>query len=97
MFVAGYCAKLVRWAPKNTFGVDHKKDKNGKPIEQGVGSANNMSRQCITAYVAEQTTRRPGGPEAGYEIALAKMEQQFAECEARRKAAQAKEEQDDYA
>jgi hypothetical protein len=66
MFVAGCCAKLARWAPKNTFGVDHKKDKNGKPIEQGVGRANNMSRQCITAYVAEQTTRRPGGPEAGY-------------------------------
>jgi hypothetical protein len=90
--------RLMREAREMTsqdvYGVDHKKDAKGQPIEQGVGSANNMSRQAIAAYIAEQTTRRPGGPEPGYEIALAKMEQQFAECQARRKAEQAKE--DDF-
>jgi hypothetical protein len=34
---------------KNVFGFDHKTDRQGKPIEQGVGSPGNQSRNSIEA------------------------------------------------
>lgn len=34
----------------NVFGADHKRDKFGDPIEQGIGSAGNQTRNSINAY-----------------------------------------------
>jgi hypothetical protein len=75
-------------ARADVFGIDHKLDRNGNPIEQGVGSPGNMTMQAINAYVKEQTERSANGPEPGYEETLAKMRKQLAECEARRRAEQ---------
>jgi hypothetical protein len=35
---------------RNVFGHDHRVDKNGRPIEQGIGSPGNMTRNAIDAY-----------------------------------------------
>ena len=35
---------------QNVFGFDHKTDANGDPIEQGIGSAANQTRNQINAY-----------------------------------------------
>jgi hypothetical protein len=48
---------------RQVFGVDVKHDKRGRPIEQGIGSAAQPSRNSIEAYKTFQLTRR-GGPEA---------------------------------
>jgi len=34
----------------NVFGHDHRKDRNGIPVEQGRGSAGNQVKQSIDAY-----------------------------------------------
>lgn len=34
----------------NVFGVDHKKDRHGNPVEQGIGSPGNMTQNSINAY-----------------------------------------------
>lgn len=39
---------------RNVFGAGHKKDKNGKLIEMGVGSAGNQTQQSIEAYIWTQ-------------------------------------------
>lgn len=86
-----------RIAQNDVFGVDHKKDNKGEPIEQGNGSASNMTQQAIDAYIANQTDpkRRSGPPEDGYADNLKRMRAQFAECQARRRAAKAAEDDDD--
>jgi hypothetical protein len=66
------------------FGPDHKKDANGQPLEQGIGSQFNVTRQHVEAYIANQITRRDT-PEAGYEENLAAMRAQLEICEARRR------------
>lgn len=67
----------------NVFGFDHKKDKHGEPIEQGIGSPSNMTRNCVEAY------RKYGKdePKEKYEATLARMEADLAKCDERRKAA----------
>lgn len=70
---------------KNVFGHDHKKDKNGEPIEQGIGTPGNMTRNCIDAYIKNQTERRSGPPEAGFDETVKRMEAELAVCEGRRK------------
>ena len=35
---------------RNVFGFDHKVDRSGKPIEQGIGSPGNQSRNSIEAF-----------------------------------------------
>jgi hypothetical protein len=79
-----------RIAIADVFGVDHKTDKDGNPIEQGIGAAGNVTAQHVEAYIKEQTERRPNGPEPGYEDHLARMRKQLAECEARRAAERAR-------
>jgi|SRR5271165_909722 len=64
----------------NVFGIDHKTDRNGVPIEQGRGSPGNQTRQSIEAY------RKWCMNEPNAERTLARMEKEFAESEARRKA-----------
>ena len=63
---------------KNVFGVDHKKDRSGKPQEQGLGSEHNMTRQSIEAY------KKWCKDEPDFERHLAKMEKQFPDSQARR-------------
>jgi hypothetical protein len=83
--------KLMREAREiatgNVFGVDHKKDRNGTPIEQGVGSSGNQTRASIDAYIKYNS----GAPD--YQETLARMEKEYAECQVRRQAERAKEEE----
>jgi hypothetical protein len=64
----------------NVFGHDHRTDANGRPIEQGRGSAANQTHQSVEAY------RKWGKDEPDYERNLARMEKQLAACDAERKA-----------
>jgi hypothetical protein len=83
--------QAVAQEKNDVFGVGHKTDRNGKPIEQGIGTAGNQTSHSIDAYILAQTVWRKGGPEPGYEQHLARMKRELAECEARR----AKEETED--
>lgn len=83
-----------RIATEDVFGVGHATDKAGNPIEQGIGAPGNMSQHCIDAYISEQTQRRKE-PEAGFEDTLKRMRAQLAECQAKRRAAKAAEDDDD--
>jgi hypothetical protein len=71
-------------ARNDVFGVGHATDKQGNPIEQGLGSPGNITQQHIDAYIKNQTERSKTGPEAGYEENLARMRKDFAACQARR-------------
>jgi hypothetical protein len=75
-----YIVRHYAAAEANVFGFDHGKDAKGKPIEQGLGSPGNMTRQSIESY------RKWGASELDYERHLARMEAQLAECAARRAA-----------
>jgi hypothetical protein len=72
---------------EDTFGVGFQRDKNGRPQEQGLGSAGNQSRPSIEAY------KKYCSKEPNFEANLARMEREFAESEARRAAERAKEEE----
>ena len=63
---------------KNVFGHDHKKDRKGNPIEQGIGSPDNMTRNAVEAY------RKYGKGDANYEEHLKVLEARLAECDAKR-------------
>jgi|SRR5271155_2681645 len=65
---------------RNVFGFDHKKDRQGNPIEQGRGSAQNQTHQSVEAY------RKWGRDEPDYERNLSRMEKELVACEAQRKA-----------
>ena len=62
------------------FGFDHKVDRSGKPIEQGVGSPGNQSRNSIEAY------KKYCSHEPDFEKNLARMQRELAEADARRAA-----------
>jgi hypothetical protein len=70
---------------KAVFGVDVKHDRNGNPIEQGIGSALHPTRNSIDAYKAHQLGNK-FGPEPGFNEYLAKMEADLAAYEAKRAA-----------
>ena len=63
---------------RNVFGDDHLKDRNGTPIEQGLGSAINQTKNSVEAY------RRWRQSEPGFERHLALMERQLEEFNQRR-------------
>jgi hypothetical protein len=65
-----------------TFGENFKTDRHGNPIEQGIGSKANPSESSIAAYIKNQTERRHGGPEAGYEETLQRMRDELAAFQA---------------
>jgi hypothetical protein len=65
---------------RNVFGFDHKVDRSGKPIEQGIGSPGNQSRNSIEAY------RKYHSHEPDFEKTLARMMRELAESDARRAA-----------
>ena len=82
-------------AQNDVFGVGHKTDRAGNPVEQGLGATGNVTQQHIDAYIKNQTERSPNGPEPGYEDNLARMRKDYAECEARRVAARAHDDDDE--
>lgn len=63
----------------NVYGIGHKKDRKGRPIEQGLGSPANMTQQSIDAYKkwCGPSKDNPVG-EPGFAENLARMEQQLA-------------------
>jgi hypothetical protein len=63
---------------RDVFGSDHKKDRHGRPIEQGLGSHVNPSRQSIEAY------KKFGKDEPDFGKNLARMEERLAEVQAQR-------------
>jgi hypothetical protein len=64
----------------NVFGFDHKK-KDGKPVEQGLGSPGNQTQASVDAY------RKWCTAEPDYERNLARLEKELADSRARRAAA----------
>jgi len=85
-----------RIAHDDVFGVGHRTDKAGNPIEQGLGSPSNMTQQHIDAYVKSQTDKKfRDQPEPGFEDNLKKMRAQLAECQARRRAEMGDDDGDD--
>jgi hypothetical protein len=82
-------------ALKDVFGEGHATDRQGQPLEQGLGSASNITQQHIDAYVKNQTERSASGPEPGYEEHLARMRKDLAACEERRRAARAAEDDEE--
>ncbi len=66
------------------FGENVKFDRNGDPIEQGIGSKAQPSANSIAAYIKTQTVHRPGGPEPGYAEHLARMQKELDEYNAGR-------------
>ena len=75
-------AEAKRQAACDVFGVDHKTDRHGKPIEQGLGAAGNQTAQSVEAY--EKWCRH----EPGFDRNLARMKKELADCEAKRAAAE---------
>jgi hypothetical protein len=73
-------ADAERQALKDVFGVDHKTDRHGRPIEQGLGSIGNQTRQSVEAY--EKRCR----DEPDFDKNLARMKKELADCEARKEA-----------
>src|SRR5262249_22099977 len=57
----------------NVFGHDHRKDKYGKPIENGLGSPGNQTRASIDAF-KKWCTHEPD-----FERTLARLEKEFEE------------------
>ena len=64
---------------KNVFGFDHKM-KNGKPVEQGLGSPGNQTRNRIESY------KRFNSHEPDFEKTVARMERELAAANERRAA-----------
>jgi hypothetical protein len=65
---------------RNVFGFDHKVDRSGKPIEQGIGSPGNQSRNSIEAF------KKFHMHEPDAEKTIARMERELAETNTRRAA-----------
>ncbi len=65
-------------AYNDVFGVGHRTDIKGHPIEMGIGSPLNQSRQSIESY------KRYHHTEPDFEDNLKRLEAQLAECEKRR-------------
>ena len=63
---------------RQTFGQDYKVDADGLPVEQGRGSKAQPARGSIDAYIKNQTERRNGGVEPGYDDILKQMEADLA-------------------
>jgi hypothetical protein len=65
---------------KNVFGFDHKTDRSGKPIEQGIGSPGNQSANSVAAF-EKYCSHQPD-----FERELARMKKELAASNERRAA-----------
>jgi hypothetical protein len=66
---------------ENVFGFDHKTDRKGVPIEQGIGSESQVTANSVAAY------RKWGVNDPDYERHLAKLEKLLVEQQPKREAA----------
>lgn len=73
----------------NVFGHDHKKDKRGNPIEQGIGSAANQTANSLAAYRKYCNPENPkaADPDPHYADNLKRMQAELEACNAERKLA----------
>lgn len=64
----------------NVFGADHKKDKKGNPIEQGIGSAGNQTANSIKAYkkYCDPSNPKAADPDPNFAVNLKRMEAELA-------------------
>jgi hypothetical protein len=69
--------KYLEEEARHVFGYDYRRDANGTPIEAGIGSKQQPSRNSVEAY------RKWGKEEASYHENLARMERELAEYEAK--------------
>jgi hypothetical protein len=67
-------------AARNTFGEGFRRDRQGNPIEMGIGSEFGMTRNSIEAY------RRYNSNAPDFERQIAKMEKQLVVANERRRA-----------
>lgn len=74
---------------KNVFGHDVKHDRHGNPIEQGIGSPGNMTKNCVDAYKKYCNPENPkaSDPDPNFKENLARMTALLEECDKKRKAA----------
>lgn len=71
----------------NVFGEGYKIDRHGEPIEQGIGSSGNQTRNSIDAYRKWCNPDNPKAtdPDPNYRENLARMETELKACEEIRK------------
>lgn len=79
-----YFDRRAEAVEKFVFGQDVKHDRQGNPIEQGIGSAAQPSRNSIEAYKAHQLGNK-FGPEKDFDKILERMEAELAEYVAKQK------------
>lgn len=81
--------RMVKEAEKkvetDVFGHGFRRDKAGRPIEQGLGSLSNMTKQSIDAYVKWHGPDSPE-PDPNFKENHKIMQDALIECDARRKA-----------
>lgn len=70
----------------NVFGHDHKKDRHGDPIEQGIGSPGNQTQNSVNAY-RKYAKYEMGFSEAQFAENLKRMEGELAASNEARAAA----------
>ena len=75
----------------NVFGRDHKKDRQGNPIEQGIGSAANQTANSLAAYNKYCNPNNPKAvdPDPNFEENFKRMKAELAACNEIRAAARA--------
>ena len=71
---------------KNVFGQDHRTDRHGNPIEQGIGSAGNQTANSIKAYKKYGKYEDDYTPEQ-FAANVKRMEAELAACNEARAAA----------
>jgi hypothetical protein len=76
---------------RNVYGHDYSTDRDGNPIEQGVGSAQNQTRNSIAAYKKYCDPKNPkaADPDPNFAENLKRMEKELVESNTRRAAAAA--------
>lgn len=71
----GLLKEADQQAKNDVFGVDHKTDRHGNPIENGLGSAGNQTRPSLEAY------KKYHKSDPDYEETLKRIEAELAECD----------------
>lgn len=74
----------------NVFGHDHKKDRQGNPVEQGIGAPGNQTANSLAAYrkYCNPANPKAADPDQNYVENLKRMQEELAACNETRAAAQ---------
>jgi hypothetical protein len=72
----------------NVFGFDHRKDRHGNPIEQGIGSSGNQTANSLAAYKKYCNPNNPKAvdPDPNFDENLKRMMAELAKSDAARAA-----------